>query len=248
MTSCRWIVVLCVCVVSGCSSLHSGSLISLGRNEKKTPSPSAISQLGVALPAMKPGDERELKLITAEEMVQKGYWKEAVEMYRTAESMAPKKPKLDAELAPALAAIGQHQEAIQRYRRLIDAKPKDAELRNNLAWTLSEYGDDATAESEYRKAIELNPDLQNATINLGILMAKQSRYDEALATLKRAIGEASAHHNIGVIAIDNGDEATAIRAFTQASNLPGAPESSAEFLASLTSLSENRFRPLADGR
>ncbi len=75
-----------------------------------------MSQLGVALPALKPGDDRELKLIAAEQMAQHGYWREAIDLYLEAESMAPKKPRLNMQLAPALAAVGRYPESLRRYR------------------------------------------------------------------------------------------------------------------------------------
>jgi len=234
---------VCVGVTTGCSALPSRQMFSLDRKSTPTHASSPISQLGVPLPAMQPGDDLQLHLITAEEMAQNGYWDEAVQMYRKAEAMAPKKPKLDAELAPALAGAGQFQEAIQRYRRLVEQNPKDAALRNNFAWTLMESGDLVAAEAEYRQAMTLDPALQNAPLNLGILLAKQSRYAESLAVLTATIGEASAHHNIGVIAIDIGDEATAIRACERASSLPGASNASAEFLASLRpQISQSKFK------
>jgi len=192
-----------------------------------------MSQLGVALPAMKPGDDRELKIIAAEQMTKHGYWSEAVDLYLQAESMSPNVAKLDAQLAPALAGAGQFPESIQRYRRLIKADPKNAALVSNLACTIMESGDQVAAEAEFRHALTIDSNYENAVVNLGILLARQRRYEEALALLSPAIGEAAAHHNVGVIAIDCGDEATARREFSLAAALPNAPRATQEFLAAL---------------
>jgi Flp pilus assembly protein TadD len=193
-----------------------------------------MSQLGLPLPAMKKGDERELKIIAADQMAQHGYWNEAVSLYREAESMAPKKSKLDAKLAPALAGAGLFPESLQRYRRMIKDDPKNASIINNFAFTLMESGDQVSAEAEFRRALMMDPHYENAAVNLGLLLARQRRYDEALAVLVPAIGESAAHHNLGVIAIDCGDETVARHEFLLASSLPNPPKATHEFLAALS--------------
>lgn len=193
-----------------------------------------MSQLGVALPAMKPGDDRELKIIAAEQMTKHGYWNEAVELYLDAESMAPKKPKLDVQLAPALAGAGRYPESIERYRHLVKEDAESADLANNFAFTLMESGDLVTAEKEFLRALTLDPTSENASVNLGLLLARQQRNDEALAVLIPAIGEAAAHHNLGVIAIDAGDEHAARKHFVMAGSLPSTPRATKEFIAAIS--------------
>ncbi len=224
---------LIVVLLGGCSALPQFKRSNNVSKSTATSTESPMSQLGVALPEMKPGDDRKLKIIAADQMAQHGYWSEAVELYLQAESMAPDKPKLDAELAPALAGAGQYAESIQRYRRLVSRDTKNAALVSNLAFTLMESGDLTAAESEFRHALSIDPSYENAAVNLGLLLARQRRYDEALACLIPAVGEAAAHHNVGVIAIDGGDEATAKQAFARAVALPGAPKASQDFLAAL---------------
>ncbi len=107
-------------------------------------------------------------------------------------------------------------------------------LINNLAFTLMEAGNHATAESEFRRALAIDPHFENAAVNLGLLLARQRRYDESLAILAPAIGAAAAHHNVGVIAIDLGDQPVAYQQFTLAGSQPGAPQATQDFLAALT--------------
>lgn len=234
------LLLLATIFASGCSSLHGvPSLSGLKRSEAKSESrnktaEAPMSQLGVALPAMKPGDDRELKIIAAGQMATHGYWNEAVELYLDAESMAPKKPKLDVQLAPALAGAGRYPESIERYRRLVKVNAKDAELANNFAFTLMESGDPVAAENEFQRALTLDPKSENAAVNLGLLVARQQRYDEALAVLIPAIGEAAAYHNLGVLAIEVGDEKTAKQHFEVAASLPSAPKATHEFIAALS--------------
>ncbi len=225
---------LLIVLTSGCSAIPQMKRPFAEPKPPKTSSNSPMSQLGVPLPAMKPGDDRELKIIAADQMAKYGYWSEAVDLYLQAEAMATKKPKLDAQLAPALAGAGQFPESIQRYRRLIKDDPKNVVLVANLAFTIMESGDQVTAEAEFRHALSIDPHYENAAVNLGLLLARQRRYQEALAVLVPAIGESAAHHNLGVIAIDSGDEATSRQEFTYAASLPSAPKATQEFLAVLS--------------
>lgn len=224
---------LLIHLVLGCSSfpMQKGPRAELKLRSQADESP--ISQLGVALPAMKPGDERDLKIIAADQMMKHGYWNEAVALYLDAESMSPKKPKLDSQLAPALAGARRFPEAIQRYRRLIQDDPKNAELANNFAFTLMESGDTHSAEAEFQRALGIDPQFENAAVNLGLLLARQKRFGEALAVLTPAIGEAAAHHNLGVLAVDLGDASLAQKEFARAASLPNAPQGTQKFLAGL---------------
>ena len=224
---------LLIVLALGCTALPQIKRPSAESKPPKASSDSPMSQLGVALPAMKPGDDRELKIIAAEQMTKHGYWSEAVDLYLQAESMAPKKPKLDAQLAPALAGAGHFPESIQRYRRLVKDDPKNVALVSNLAFTIMESGDQVSAEAEFRHALTIDPHYENASVNLGLMLARQRRYQEALAVLVPAIGESASHHNLGVIAIECGDEATARQEFGRAASLPSAPKATHEFLAAL---------------
>ncbi len=225
---------LLIVYACGCSALPQIKRPSAESKPTKLSGNSPMSQLGVALPAMKPGDDRELKIIAAEQMTQHGYWIEAIDLYLEAESMAPKKPKLNAQLAPALAVAGRYPESLQRYRALIGDNPKDAKLINNFAFTLQESGDLIAAEAEFRKALSIDPDFENAAVNLGLMLARQQRYDEAFPILRPAIGESAAHHNLGVIAIECGDDETAKLQFCTANSLPEVSKLSQEFLIAMS--------------
>lgn len=228
------LMMLVIMLVTGCSSLTHLTRRDTKAEKRGNSSEAPMSQLGAALPAMKPGDERELKIIAADEMTKQGYWTEAVALYSEAEAMNPKMPKLDTQLAPAFAGAGQYMESLQRYRRLIDAQPKNASVIHNFAFTLMESGDSTAAEKEFRRALEIDPHLENASVNLGLLLARQRRYSEALRVLEPAVGAAAAHHNLGVIAIELGDETTANQHFVRAASYPTAPKTTQEFLAALS--------------
>lgn len=223
-----------ILLFSGCSSLPRITFPDSKVEKHAQSSEAPMSQLGAALPAMKPSDERDLKIIAADQMTQQGYFVDAIELYREAETMAPKKSKLDAKLAPAFAGAGRYTESLERYRRVIESDPKNASLINNFAFTLMESGDESTAEAEFKHALEIDPHLENASVNLGLLLARQRREEEAIAVLTPAIGIAAAHHNLGVIAIELDDEASANQHFANAASCPAAPKATDEFIAALS--------------
>jgi tetratricopeptide (TPR) repeat protein len=76
------------------------------------------------------------------------------------------------------------------------------------------------AEAAYRKAIELDPSLSNALTNLGNLLFKQSRLQEAEAAYKRALEidpeQPEAFYNFGFLLHDRGEVRAAIDCFERA--------------------------------
>jgi Flp pilus assembly protein TadD len=192
-----------------------------------------MSQLGVALPAMKPGDDRELKVIAADELSKKGYWAEAVELYLEAEAMQPKKKRLDAQLAAAFAGAGRFRESIERYELLIQQSPKQVSHYNNIGVTLMESGDLVAAEKRLREGLAIDKSDERLAINLGMVVAKQKRYEEAAQLMSPFIGSSAANHNVGVIAIDLGDEVSARTYFQAAASFNDAPKLTSIFVSSL---------------
>ncbi len=219
----------------GCSSLGKFTTNKNTSEPVKQNSESSISQLGQALPEMKPGDERELKIVAADQMVQHGHWDEAIELYLEAESMSSKGEKLDSKLAPAFAGAGKFAQSISRYQRLIAKSPKDSSLANNYAYTLMESGDLQAAELEYRRALSLDPKCEAASVNLGMLLARQQRFDEAIEMQSASVGQSSAHHNVAVVCIELGDEQRALQHLRIACSIPGASKTTQELREALES-------------
>lgn len=233
----RWpvnhlVLTLAISALVGCSAFNSRQWFAR-QPAKRDVGNGSMALLGSALPAMKPGDEYELSVIAGRELAAKGFWAEAEEQFRQAEAKAPKKAKLDAELAPVLAALGKTPESIERYRRLIAAAPDNFELRNNYAWTLMESGKLSEAEQEYRSILTIEPDHTRAHVNLGIVLAKQARYQEAFTQLNGKLSDAAAHHNIAIIAIEADHEGVARAALESAVAAEDALPESRQLLAAL---------------
>src|SRR5476649_2813642 len=93
--------------------------------------------------------------------------------------------------AGQLHAQGHVAQAIELYRAWLDKTPRAPlayAARFNLAVLLSNSGAEADAEAEYRKAIAVQRNFIEARLNLGTLLEKLGRPDEALATWREILG------------------------------------------------------------
>ena len=78
-------------------------------------------------------------------------------------------------------------------------------------------GDAAAAEQEFRRSLELDPRAPDVADQLGLLLARQGRPDEAREYFQKAIAtqrdHASAINNLGVLYIQLGQVDDAVAAF-----------------------------------
>ncbi len=65
--------VLVLVAISGCTAFPQWKKSATATKATPASGDSPMSQLGVALPAMKPGDDRKLKIIAADQMAEHGY-------------------------------------------------------------------------------------------------------------------------------------------------------------------------------
>jgi Tfp pilus assembly protein PilF len=89
-------------------------------------------------------------------------------------------------------------------------------------------GELADAEHEFRMALQGAPDFPPALANLGIVMRRQQRYDEAQAWLTKAVdrdpGLATAFVNLGLLAENRGERRAAIALYRRAVTIDPALE------------------------
>ena len=57
---------------------------------------------------------------------------------------------------------------------------------------------------ELRKAIEIDPKHAKALTNLGMVLAAEQRFDESFEMFSKAVGPAAAHSNVGVLMAKQG--------------------------------------------
>jgi Flp pilus assembly protein TadD len=109
------------------------------------------------------------------------------------------------------AALVHYQAALARY-------PKSQMLLNNVGYSYYLAGNDASARDYFEAALEQG-EYQPATLNLGLLHARERHYRRAVDILAKAIDRATALNDVGFIAISNGDYDDAVKLLEEAIRL-----------------------------
>lgn len=93
--------------------------------------------------------------------------------------------------------------AIDCYRRALDLDPTLGEAFNNLANAYQEIGELHEAVEAYLQAAERMPESDTVHFNVGLLLNRQGRYDDALIHLRRALeinpARADAEHLVAAL-------------------------------------------------
>jgi len=95
--------------------------------------------------------------------------------------------------------------AMRELTRADELDPDNAEVQMMLGLTYQARGDLAKAEEYLRRAIDRKPDYGDAHNNLGVLLAKQKRWDEAAREFEAAAGNVFyttpewAYYNLGEV-------------------------------------------------
>jgi Flp pilus assembly protein TadD len=107
---------------------------------------------------------------------------------------------------------GEYAAAIAHYDDALAVEPLATTVINNRGYSRYLAGDFAGAEAEYRHALSLGA-WGGAWINLGMVQARQRRYEEALDSFLKVHDEAHAHNLLGEVAMEGGDLDTAQNEF-----------------------------------
>ena len=86
-----------------------------------------------------------------------------------------------AELADALAQVGEKRDAIEQYRSALDRCPNFHDIRFRLGVTLREAGLPYQASQEFRRVLDAHPGLLESQIQLGLTYYSLGRTPEAIA-------------------------------------------------------------------
>jgi len=128
----------------------------------------------------------------------------AAEYYKKAVSVAPTDTELRLAYAKTLDSIGQEEDAVKEYNYILT---QDG-ISNGTLYSL---------ERIYKKKLENNPNDASLTANLGAILQKQEKFDEALRYYSRAEyldpANINTRINVGTLYQQKGDYKTAIVAY-----------------------------------
>ena len=128
----------------------------------------------------------------------------AAEYYKKAVNISPSDTDLRLTYAKTLDSIGQEEDAVKEYNFILT----NDDISNNTLYSL---------ERIYKKKLESNPNDANLTANLGAILQKQGKFDEALRYYSKAEyldpANINTRINVGTLYQQKGDYKTAIVAY-----------------------------------
>ena len=110
-----------------------------------------------------------------------------------AQALLPDDPQVHFTMGTIAAADNRHEDAISAFEQAITLAPDFAEAYNELGNTRQLAGQYGQAEAAYRKAMELVPGNPEPMVNLGIILERLHRTEEALDMANRALAHAPGH-------------------------------------------------------
>jgi tetratricopeptide (TPR) repeat protein len=158
--------------------------------------------------------------------------------YRESLAIEPQ-PAIYNDLGYVLESEGLPHEAAEMYRKSLELDPESATAQYNLAASLAKSGEFAEAEPHFRAALAKNPNTQAYT-GLGVVLLRQDRVNEAIASLREAIKadptNAAAYDPLAAILVQQGkleDAASLYRTLIRNRPSPAAHRELAEILRRL---------------
>lgn len=128
---------------------------------------------------------------------------------------------------------GDHAAAVRAFDAALQTRPDDAALLNNRGY--SYYLDGKLPEAARDFTSAAGKGSERAWLNLGLVMARQRQYEQAVATLQRVVDPEVAYNDVGYVAMRLGDMDVARTFFEKAIQLsPRYFEAAQQNLAQLT--------------
>lgn len=124
---------------------------------------------------------------------------QAVARYRQAIEVEPTFLPAHNQMSLVYNTLGKYSQAERILKNALKLAPNEAYLHNNLAFNYILQHRPQDAERELRKALALRPDFKRAKMNLGIVLAKQDKCDQALTYFLEACPPHEANYNLAMV-------------------------------------------------
>ncbi|RMG52903.1 MAG: tetratricopeptide repeat protein [Acidobacteria bacterium] len=141
----------------------------------------------------------------------RGLYDLAIAKLRRAIQLQPDLPVAYIELGVCWDERGHHDKAREAYFKALALAPNDSRIYNNIGYSYFLEEEYKNAIKYYKKALQLDPDDLRAHDNIALAYAMREKWDKALIHFTRALGEAAAQNNVGHLLLRAGriDEALA---------------------------------------
>ena len=175
-----------VAAVTGCRSAgndgsdsYFNNLFNLGgRNVTNQPS-------GKSSQKVSNKQKADVQMVIARSLDRQGDVARAKQVYMSVLHKDPDRADAHHRLAVLHDMTGTHEESIKHYHDALLLDPQNAEIHCDLGYSLYLQQKWPDAETSLRHALELKPELARAHNNLGLLLARTARPDEALMHFSR---------------------------------------------------------------
>ncbi len=175
-----------------------------------------VAKASLELP---PDRAAELCLVTAQELEKQGHEAEAILQYEKARQHNPRLTHVCRRLAVLYDRQCDYPKALAEYKLALKLSPRDANLLNDLGYCHYERGDWAEAEEWLREALAIDPSHERAWTNLGLVLAHQERYSDSYEAFAKVVNPAEARSNVGILLAKQGKLDQAKEALRQALTL-----------------------------
>jgi tetratricopeptide (TPR) repeat protein len=161
--------------------------------------------------------------------------------YRESLAIEPQ-PAIYSDLGFVLERMGMIEEASEMYRKALELDPESASAHYNLAGSLARRGEFTDAERHFRTALAERPNAATY-VGLSLVLEKQGRTDEAMASLRRAIEAepkvAISYERLGTILLEQGRLGEAEATYRQLIRVRPTPAAHQKLAQVLTGLGRN---------
>ena len=158
-------------------------------------------------------------------LLSQGRVDEAIAHYPRAAEILPENPLFHYSLGSALITQGKFEDAARHLEVALRLSPSYAEIHTNLGVALAGLGETERAVRHLQTAIAIRP-LREAYHNLGIIHARQGRYEQAVSSYRSALKLSAAdpmlHNDLGVALISLRDYPAAVHHLSESLRLDPA--------------------------
>jgi Tfp pilus assembly protein PilF len=226
-----------LCLVCGCLQLDQrpGTTI--------VEPPTALT--GESSPKLTPAQKADVQIAYGRTLEKRGALDQAQAIYLDALQHDPSRADACARLAVLSDQQGKFEESSKWHQKALAAQPSNADFLCNQGYSFYLQGHLAEGEANLRQCLSLAPDHARAHNNLGLILGRTGRRDEALAEFRRAgCNEAEALSNLAYALTLERQLPEARMCYERAAAMDSSPTSPArKGLAELDALSSKLSDP-----
>jgi tetratricopeptide (TPR) repeat protein len=148
-------------------------------------------------------DSAPAHILSGEALDGLGKASEAIEEFQAAVKASPREPNVHFGLGYLYWKSHQYDDAKREFQAELAIDPGNAQALAYLGDIEMKAGDTEAALASLRKSIQLKNDIRIAAIDLGVILAQQKQYAEAVTALQRAVAidpsEPDAHYRLAQV-------------------------------------------------